>query len=314
VKRPSVERSLNTMYSHVVIPVDGSPEATRAASRGLALAAAFDATVDVLSVVERSALRLARGGDETERLRERGDTILEEITELAAERDQSVRTERRDGKPAAEICAFAAERDADLIVLGRQGMTGLGKRLLGGVTEHVLHRSDVPVFVVPGADEASGSVSAEDPGYDRILLPTDGSENAGVATPHGAALAQRYDAVVHVLNVVDLQEAGGMFSAGGLEQSFVDRLEKRGRGVAEGVETELRTTAPALDVETAVVRTASFGGAAVGIEEYVTDQEIDLVVMGSHGRSNLRRQVLGSVASTVLRTVDVPVLVVKRPS
>lgn len=53
-------------------------------------------------------------------------------------------------------------------------------------------------------------------------------------------------------------------------------------------------------------------GAATGVQDYVGKTEIDLVVMGSHGRSNLKRQLLGSVASTVLRTVDVPVLVVKR--
>jgi nucleotide-binding universal stress UspA family protein len=46
---------------------------------------------------------------------------------------------------------------------------------------------------------------------------------------------------------------------------------------------------------------------------YVQEHGLDLIVMGSHGRSNLRRQLIGSVASTVLRTVGVPVLVVTRP-
>jgi nucleotide-binding universal stress UspA family protein len=49
-----------------------------------------------------------------------------------------------EGKPAVRISEYADEQGADLIVVGRQGLTGLGRRLLGGVTEQVLHRSEVP--------------------------------------------------------------------------------------------------------------------------------------------------------------------------
>jgi nucleotide-binding universal stress UspA family protein len=298
------------VYAHIVIAVDGSREAKRAAGRGLELGRRFDATVDVLHVVRRSALQLTRGVDEKRRLREQGEAVLAEIDEMASAAGQSIGTELREGKPAARIEEFAAERGADLLIVGRQGTTGLGKRLLGGVTEQLLHRSDSPVFVVP---DGTGEPTAE-AGYRRILLPTDGSENADAAVPHAAAIARQYDAVVHVLNVVDLQSAGGMFSAGGLDEAFVERLEARGREAVERVEGELRGSDPDLSVETAVERSRSFDAAADGIREYVSAVEPDLVVMGSHGRSNVRRQLLGSVASTVLRTVDVPVLVAKRAS
>ena len=104
-------------------------------------------------------------------------------------------------------------------------MTGLGRRLLGGVTEQVLHRSDVPVLVVPGEDNGGDTAA----GYSRVLITTDGSENAEVAVPDGTAISQRYDSAVHVLNVVDLQAAGGLFNAGGLEEEFVERLDARGQ-------------------------------------------------------------------------------------
>lgn len=84
--------------------------------------------------------------------------------------------------------------------MGRQGITGLGKRLLGGVTEQVLHRIDIPVFVVPNDDRTSTS----EIDYARVLVPTDGSENAAAAARHGAWVANRYGSAIHVLNVVDL--------------------------------------------------------------------------------------------------------------
>jgi len=296
------------MYNRIVIAVDGSDEARRAARRGMRLAQGFDATVDVLSVVEQKAFRLTETSAEKAQLRERGEAAITEIEGLASEFGQTVTTKLLEGKPAVRISEYADEQDADLIVVGRQGLTGLGRRLLGGVTERILHRSDVPVLVISGENN-EGEVEAD---YSRILITTDGSENAEVAIPHGTAIAQRYGSDVHVLNVVDIQAAGGAFNAGGLEKEFLERLAARGQEAVDSVANKIEESAPDSPVETAVERTASFEGAAAGVREYIEENEIGLVIMGSHGRSNLKRQLLGSVASTVLRTVDVPVLVVKR--
>jgi len=296
------------MYDRIVIAVDGSDEARQAARRGLQLAQVFDAAVDVLSVVEQKALRLTETSAEKAQLRERGEAALTEIEGLASEFGHPVTTNLLEGKPAVRISEYADEQDADLIVVGRQGLTGLGRRLLGGVTERILHRSDVPVLVISGRD-SEGDIEVD---YSRVLITTDGSENAEVAVPHGTAIAQRYGSDVHVLNVVDIQAAGGAFNAGGLEKEFLERLDARGQEAVDSVADEIKESAPDLTVETAVERTTSFEGAAAGVREYVEENEVDLVVMGSHGRSNIKRQLLGSVASTVLRTVDVPVLVVKR--
>lgn len=290
------------MYDHIVVPVDGSDAATRAARHGLTLAAAFDASVDAVHVVERDALRLVRGDDDRERLQERGAAALSEVGSLAAERGQTVETTLREGRPVAEIDDFARERDADLVVVGRQGATGVSERLLGGVTAGLLGRSTAPVLVVPTA-------APDDPVYDRVLLPTDGSENAAHARSHAAAVAGRTGAALHVLNVVAVQAAGGLFAAGGLNEAFVERLTETGESVVADVASDLRATAPDLDVEEAVVRTDSFDGAAAGIRDYAEDSTVDLVAMGSHGRSNLSRRLLGSVASAVVRTADVPTLV-----
>ncbi|UTF55819.1 universal stress protein [Natronosalvus rutilus] len=296
------------MYDRIVIAVDGSDEARLAARRVLHLAQAFDATVSVLSVVEQKALQLTETSAEKTQLHERGEAALTEIEELASELGLSVTPKLLEGKPAVRISEYADEQNADLIVVGRQGLTGVSRRLLGGVTEQVLHRSDVPVLVVSGEDN-EGEMDAE---YSRALITTDGSENAEVAIPHGTAIAQRYGSDVHVLNVVDLQAAGGVFNAGGLEKEFLERLDARGQDAVDSVANEIEESALDLTVKTAVERTKSFEGAAAGVREYVEENEIDLVIMGSHGRSNLKRQLLGSVASTVIRIVDVPVLVVKR--
>ena len=294
------------MYDRILIAIDGSNEANRAAKRGLEFAHVCDATVDLLYVVEWKALRLARSDDEKAQLREYGEALLKETEELASDIDRLVTTELMEGKPAIKIAEYAAERDAGLIVVGRQGLTGHGKRLLGGVTEQLLYQSDVPVFVVP---KDAPDVTAD---YSDLLVPTDGSEIAVNATRHGTAVAQQYDSTVHVLNVVDLQAAGGPFNAGGLEREFIDRLEADGEEIVNDVAEEIGDEVS--DITTVIIQMTSFEGITAGIREYVDDADIDIVVMGAHGRSNIGRRVLGSVTSSLLRTVNIPILVVTRSS
>ena len=71
--------------------------------------------------------------------------------------------------------------------------------------------------------------------YDSILVPTDGSVAAQRATEHALSLAERFDADVHALGVVDLSQAAGPFDAGGLDKDFVDRLRTAAEDDVEAV-------------------------------------------------------------------------------
>ena len=295
------------MYNRLLIAVDGSDEATHAARYGLELADIVGAAVDLVYVIPRRSLQMTRTERERTRLRERGNDILSAAAELA-DADTAVETHLAEGTPAVEISSLAGDLSADLLVVGRQGMTGVGRRVLGGVTERVLARGEVPICVVPLGE----SVPAAD--CDRLLVPTDGSDNAAAAVPHAAALATASAAAVDVLNVVDLQAAGGPFNVGGLDTAFIERLETRGADAVETIAENIADAAPEISVNTAIERMTDIHGAAAGIRAYVEANEIDLVVMGSHGRSNLRRGLLGSVASVVLQTVDIPVVIVKQGS
>lgn len=139
--------------------------------------------------------------------------------------------------------------------------------------------------------------------FDAILVPTDGSAIALRAAERAAEFAERFDAELHLLTVADPQAAAGVFSAGGVDREFVDRLEAQARDIVESVERTLE----GLDaVETAVLT----GYPPEQILDYADGHGIDLVVMGTRGRTGLGRYVLGSVTERVLRNADVPVLTV----
>ena len=139
--------------------------------------------------------------------------------------------------------------------------------------------------------------------YDHVLVPTDGSDHANRAAEHGRLLARAFDATVHLLIVVNLDAAAGPFSAGGVDEEYVDRLTDEGRDRLARVEPELD------DVGT--VRSSVRTGQPAGeIVDYIEEHEIDLVAMGTRGRTGLTRYLTGSVARRVLRLAPVPVLTV----
>lgn len=274
------------MFDDVLIAVDGSDPARRAAKHGFQLAARYDAEATVVTVY---------GGDDG-----RGRAILDETAALAADVGVTVESELLSGKPAGTIAGRAADGGADLIVVGRQGRAGVAKRLLGSVTERLLRRSDVPVLTVPAGD-IEDDTGAD---YGAVLATTDGSEVAERAAPYGADVARRFEATLHALTVVDIQAEAGVFDAGGVRKEFVERLETRGQQAIDDLIAGIDTTD--LDVRTAVVR----GAAHDAIADYVDDEGIDLIVMSSEGQTNLAGQHLGTVTGRVLRSVDRPVLVV----
>ncbi|QWC20583.1 universal stress protein [Halorubrum sp. 2020YC2] len=141
--------------------------------------------------------------------------------------------------------------------------------------------------------------------YSEILVPTDGSPASDAAIEHAIDLADRYDARLHALYVVD----GGAYSSieAGAEV-VVDALE------SEGEEATGRVADAAAEAGVECVATVTSGTAYRSIRDYVDENGIDAVVMGTHGRKGLDRYLLGSVTERVVRTSEVPVLTVRQPA
>lgn len=137
--------------------------------------------------------------------------------------------------------------------------------------------------------------------YDRILVPTDGSDAVERAIEEAIDLAALTDAELHALSVVDVGDRGLVPTA---EVVTVDELAESAaeRAVADVRE---RAESAGLEVATAVRR----GDPREEILAYADETDVDLIVMGTKGRSNIDRVLVGSVTEKVLRNADRPVLV-----
>lgn len=146
--------------------------------------------------------------------------------------------------------------------------------------------------------------------YERILVPTDGSDVAEKAIDQALNLAKQYSAEVHVLYVVDIDSLS--LTLGGeqldrIEQGRFDEMEEV-KAKADGATGYVVNHARERGLD--VTEHVSAGRPHEMIAGYAENNDIDLVVMGSHGRSGVRRALLGSVTERVLRETDIPVLVV----
>lgn len=141
--------------------------------------------------------------------------------------------------------------------------------------------------------------------YDRILIPTDGSENAAQAAIEAMRFASVYDATVHVLSVVDTTSYRSSVLPDDLVQRSEEMLTERGE------EAVLTVEDIAAKADRSAVGDVWKGVPYRAILEYVEENDIDLVVMGTHGRTGLDRYITGSVTERVVRLSDVPVLTVR---
>jgi nucleotide-binding universal stress UspA family protein len=142
-----------------------------------------------------------------------------------------------------------------------------------------------------------------------ILVATDFGEVADAALSYGRELARVFNATLHVLNVADdvYVRLGG--------DAYVTVLPELQKDVEEAARRRLDTLLIDNDPNPIVVRKAVITSAstAPAIVQYARDLDIDLIIIGTHGRGAVAHLLMGSVAERVVRTAPCPVLTVRHP-
>ncbi len=142
----------------------------------------------------------------------------------------------------------------------------------------------------------------------KLLVPTDFSEDSEQAARYAVELAKRFQAEIHCIHVVDIPAdllSTSAYYMTGPSEAFLDQIREESKKNLEAFAEK--------NLEGTQVRTAFLEGSPfVEIIRYARNQEIDLVVIATHGRTGLRHVLFGSVAEKVVRKAPCPVLLVKR--
>jgi nucleotide-binding universal stress UspA family protein len=218
--------------------------------------------------------------------------------------------EPRTGTAYEEICAVARELKADLIVIATHGYTGYKRMFLGSTAERIVQHSPCPVLVVRhhlsrwnGAADLRIRTGSE---LAKILVPTDFSKCSQTAFEYGLQLARDFGAELRLVHVIN-QHAypiGDVYAAldpAQLLRETEDAAQKQMRSMAARARARYS------------VRVIQ-GSPAVAICN-ASNEDVDLIVISTHGRTALAHLLIGSVAEHVVRYARCPVLVIPaRPS
>jgi nucleotide-binding universal stress UspA family protein len=278
-------------YSRILVAVDGSQESLHALQESYKLAKSWVTVVAVAPFYEGD-LRLVGVPAAARLIREPCDTALARAQELAEAAGAVIQPVCERGEPHERIIALAQKGSRDLIVMGAKGHSAIERLLVGTVTRRVIGHTDIDVLVVP----LQGTV-----GWDRILLATDGSPDSEAATDRALTLARAYGSELLVVAAADFP-AGlrGETTEAGAQlllhcRAEVDRVQE----LAEAARLRVR-------------RFVREGPAFRVITDLAREEEVSLIIMGTRGRTGLKRLLLGSVTERVIGHAPCPVLVVKR--
>lgn len=285
------------LYKKILACLDGSEESFNAYKNALRLAKGLGSEILVITVVPvrpalSSALSLFIGMKDT--FKKGAEKILKEALNIAEEEGIKVKDILEEGEPFHRIVDTAYAEGVDLIVIGKTGKSGFAKEILGSTAMRTLGASPVDCLVIPKGVTLK---------IRKILLPVDGSEYSEKAAERTLILAKKFNASVNILFVVEipleLHENPAEFV------NFIETLRSEGEEIVR--KFKLKFKEEGLFCETYVVQ----GNVAEEIIGLSNKGEADLIVMGSHGRTGLKRLLLGSVTEKVINFGNNPVLVVK---
>jgi nucleotide-binding universal stress UspA family protein len=142
----------------------------------------------------------------------------------------------------------------------------------------------------------------------KVLIATDGSENAEKAANFGVQIAELSGAKVYAVYVIDTTPYYSIPLDEVWSKEVYEQLEKMGSEITSDVENTAKTAG--LEAESLVLK----GDPAEKIVNFAEEQNVDMIVVGSHGIGGFERLVIGSVSEKVVRHAKVPVLVVREQS
>ena len=210
-----------------------------------------------------------------------------------------VQVEERAPRPALGILTYARAWRADLLVMGTHGRQGLDRLLLGSVAEEVVRRADCPVLTVrPDAVQTPHALR-------RVLAPVDFSPSSWLAVAYAEHLAALSGAQLDLLHVVETLPTYGLVDIPPAFPPPSGEVEAEAHEALRDLAREAGGPRPALATHVLA------GHPTIGVLQAAASLCPDLIVLPTHGRSGLKRLVLGSVAEQVVRRATCPVLVVR---
>ncbi len=273
-------------YGNILVPLDQSPAAELALAQAQTLARNYSGRIHLLTVVSEtpSNIDLAAGKCETVASEYLYD-VAQDLDAGGYRWDISV----RDGSPADLIGKAATTGDVDIVILSTQTRSRLSRWVLSHVTIDVIHQTTPPLLLIRPTDVWRSTRTR----FQRLLVTLDGSETAEQVLPHVHEIASKFRSQVTLMSAPEGSES----------DDHTDKLQAYLDNIADAMNDK------GLNVKPLIAE----GAPLQAIKRTCEEQQIDLIMMVSHGRGGVERKdrvKLGSVVEDVIQEAPCPVFLV----
>lgn len=280
-------------YRKILVAIDGSESSKNALKQAIKLANDEKCWITVVSVVPpyEGDLELVGVKNIRAAIRKPCEDALFEAAKIAEVEGRSIKTICEEGEIYERIVGLADAENCGIIVMGRRSKSRFERSLIGSVTARVIGHSQRDVLIVPEGTAI---------GWKNILLTTDGSRYSEAAADKAIDFAKSYGGELKVVSVVDVPSEYYAEAPKAVE----DLIKK-----AKGFVGNLKEKAEASNISTETF--VGEGDAYKVITDLAKKEKADVIFMGSHGRTGIKRLLMGSVTEGVLGHALCPVLIIK---
>lgn len=297
------------MFTRLLVPLDGSTTAEQILPYARVFARTLKLPVEILAVVDVAGfLTSVEQARKLDNLIQDATREGEKYLEGVAKRFAGSRVKRtvEQGKAADAIIEKAAADKTTLIAMTTHGRSGINRWLLGSVAEKVLRATINPLLLVRASPEGKADGEAT---LKSIVVPLDGSELADNVLPLVTQIAKKLRLEIFLFRAYG-NPYSPFISGGGHYAVNVDELLADIRDEARKYLEEKIAQLRKHGVEE-ISYLLQEGDAADEIVSVANNTPESMIAMCSHGRSGAKRWVMGSVAETVVRHSNSPVLVLR---
>jgi nucleotide-binding universal stress UspA family protein len=299
----------------MLVPLDGSKTAESALPYARALAERLDADVELLVVVDLGGISGSVSADEVAKLNDvqasrKPDEYLTKVAKTFPQARARFRVER--GTAASIIIDEAAADKDTLIIMASHGRSGIHRWLLGSVAEKVLRGTSNPLLLIRASEKAPAEGQAT---LRSIVVPLDGSKLGELALAPALELARSLGTEVVLVRAYEFPATAYYraddFPSGAAAfiPSYAELVEEMSREAREYLDVKVKEISAREPVR---VRAEIIEGpAAERIIDLARNAAGSLIAMSTHGRSGLKRWILGSVTEKVARHAESPVLIIR---
>jgi hypothetical protein len=294
---PEICPVVNT--ERLLLATDGSQFSEGAIREAIRLAKKCSSKLAALSVIETNPEYETIAPQLLEKAEKAAREHLDAVKAQAMKEHVDITTTILEGEDSYNyISDEAARNKISMIIMGRRGKTGLKRLVMGSTTARVIGHAPCNVLVVPRAAQVE---------FKNILIATDGSRFASAAASEAIGIAKKNNSKLIVLAVVPSESMQPMDIVH--SQMSRDVIAEKELNEAE---TNAKAVKEAARKEGVAVEAFIMGGKpSDAIVQTAKEKNVDVIMLGSHGKTGIDKLLMGSVAERVIVLTSCAVLVVK---